>query len=267
MSTYSEILADYAKRAHRAPRLTKSEEYHLIKVTLQGNEQAKVKLIESNIYLVLMIARRYRLSGEIMADILQEGHIGLIQAIDHFELERNLRLNTYAVWWIRRAIQDFLEKNHKLIRLPRNVQQTIRGVQEIFFLFNQQLGRAPSDAEIAEYMNVPLKKITQSAIHEAKIPAENRLEDQDEDIIEQIKADSALNPEQQLLHKALKETVDNAINALNEDERRVIELRFNPLTRVTLKDIGEKLQLSEYEVRKNLDSALRKMRKLTKGFI
>ena len=267
MSTYSEILADYAKRAHRAPRLTIEEERRLIAAALQGQERAKVQLIESNIYLVLMIARHYRLGGEIMADILQEGHIGLIQAIDHFELKRNLRLSTYAVWWIRRTIQDFLEKNHKQIRLPRNVQQTIRSIQEVYFLSYQKLGRAPSNTEISEYMDLPLKKITRAAIHEAKTPTENRLEDREGNTIEYIEADSSLQPEQQLLQKALKEAVDDAVNTLNELERKVLELRFHPLTRHTLQDIGKQLHLNEYEVRKNLDNALRKVRKLTQEFI
>ena len=267
MSTYSEILADYAKRAHRAPRLTIKEEHHLIAAALRDDEQAKIRLIESNIYLVLMIARRYQLSGEIMADILQEGHIGLIQAIDHFELKRNIRLSTYAVWWIRRTIQDFLEKNHKQIRLPRNIQQTIRSIQEAHFLFYQRLGRSPSNEEISDYLDLPLKKITQIALHGAKTSIDNRAEDHEENSIEYIESDSSQQPEQQLLYKALREAVDHATNSLSEEEREVLELRFHPLTKHTLKDIGNQLRLNEYEVRKRLDSALRKMRKLTQEFI
>lgn len=264
MSTYTDILRDYVRRAHRAPRLSLEEEQQLISASLQGDEKSKKKLIESNIYLVLMITRRYQLSGEIMADILQEGHIGLIQAIDHFELERNLRLSTYAAWWIRRAIQDFLEKNHKHIRLPRNVQHSIRRIQDVYFLLYQQHGRAPTDQEISEYMQLSVKKITQITLHESKNPAESRPEEPESHSIENIVIDKSQQPEEQLLQQTLKEAVNDAVSTLTPLEREVLKLRFNPLQKHTLQSIGTTLNLNEYEVRKNLDNALQRIKKLTK---
>ena len=287
MGNDSTILSDYAKRAHGATRLSAEKERELVLASQNGNVEAKKQIIDSNIYLVLLIVRRYRLEGEIVADMLQEGHIGLLDAIERFESKRKVRFSTYAGWWIRKAVQEYLENVHPHIRLPRNMQHTIRRIQHVYFNLYQQLGRAPSVVEVSQYIGMSVEKINQIGVHDNTKATATDFDIKkttlgplsvadggigDANIIDNISDKRGEEPVEQMFRHELSESLEQALSdesleyALSDLEREVLRLRYHPFKRYSLRAIGEKTDCSAHEARRHLERALQKVKRYTRDF-
>jgi RNA polymerase primary sigma factor len=250
------------REARRWPLLTPAEEIELAKHIERGDLVAKERMVNSNLRLVMSIARRYQGQGLSMGDLVQEGTLGLIRAVEKFDWRKGFRFSTYATLWIRQSIQRGLENSGRTIRLPVHVGQRARKVARARRELTAALGREATDEEIAEETGLPLDQVIEATKADRE-PTSLDLpvgEDGETALGALIPSDDAA-PEEEVADTLRQEAVQRAIDTLPDNERTVIHLRFGTAGEPpqTLTEIGRRLGLSSTRARELEEQALRRL--------
>ncbi len=266
----------YLKEIGQYPLLTLEEEQTLAKKMSEGDEKAKQKMTEANLRLVVSIAKRYVGRGMQLLDLIQEGNLGLMRAIEKFDVTKGFKFSTYATWWIRQSVTRAIADQAKLIRIPVHMVETINKVIRTKRQMFQVLGYDPSDEELSEELGMPVEKIRDILkIAQDPVSLETPIgEEEDSHLGNFIPDDGVADPATQVSSILLKEEMRKALNTLTERERRVIELRYgledgNPRT---LEEVGLEFGVTRERIRQIEAKAIRKLmhptrRRILQGFL
>ena len=262
-----DILQMYLKDVGKIRLLNSKEEKLLGKDIKEGEnkkaEIAKRKLVQANLRLVVSIAKKYIGQGVLFMDLVQEGSLGLIKAAEKFDYTKNFKFSTYATWWIKQTIMRAIANNSKTIRIPVHMADKIRKYKKTFSTLSFELGREPTDKEISEKMGLSLKNILsiKRAIIKEPISLETPVTD-DLCVGDYIEDKSYNSPDTQAKNNAIKGSIHQLLNTLNDRERRIINCRFgvNGETPMTLEQLGKTMGYSKERIRQLEDAALTKIR-------
>jgi len=254
----------YLKDIGDWPLLTAQEEIELADKIKQGDRIAKKKLIESNLKLVVAIAKRYSGRGLPMLDLIQEGSIGLIKAVDKFEPSLGYRFSTYATWWIRQFVIRAITDQSRTIRLPVHIEEKISHIKKASKFLSQKLGREPSDAEIADELGLEESYVRKVKLIEKDVVSlDAPISDEDDSNIgATIKDDSALSPEYEVEREDIMNIINNALSSLEPREQIVLRryYGFDDGIPHTLEEVGEHYGLTRERIRQILESAKEKLK-------
>ena len=254
----------YLKEIGRIPLLTPDEELALSERINNNDEDAKRILAESNLRLVVSIAKRYVGRGLLFLDLIQEGNIGLMKAVDKFDSNRGYKFSTYATWWIRQAITRALADQARTIRVPVHMVETINKMVRVQRQLTLELNREPSEEEIAKKMNVSVDKVREVIkISQDPVSLETPIgEEDDSHLGDFIKDESSLSPEEYTENEILKEEIDDVLQSLQQREQEVLRLHFGLKdgTCHTLEEVGKKFNVTRERIRQIEAKALRKLR-------
>ena len=254
----------YLSRIGKRPLLGAEEERTLARKVKTGEDSAKRMLIESNLKLVVSVAKVYSRSGVPLPDLIQEGNIGLIKAVDSFDPEKGFRFSTYAVAWIRQAITRAIERQGRAIRVPSYVIQSIRKLNQVGSSFQNENGREPTMEELCELAGLPKDKVARLLeASEALVSLDEGVkEDGTTSLLERLIHTGASNPEEDALQKESLEVLHQLMSWLSPQERLIIEKRFGLSDGVTstLQEIGQQLCITRERVRQLEARALKKLR-------
>lgn len=254
----------YLKEIGAVPLLTSEEELDLAKRMSEGDEYAKEKLVESNLRLVVSIAKKYKGRGMSFLDLIQEGNLGLIKGVEKFDYTKGYKLSTYSTWWIRQSITRALSDFGKTIRIPVHMVETINKVAKVQRKLTLELGHDPKPADIAKALDMKESKIIE-ILQMAKEPSSLDTpigEEEDSTLGDFVADENALTPEKCLETEMLKEYIDILLEDLSEREREVIILRFglrDGMSR-TLEEVGRQFNVTRERIRQIEAKALRKLR-------
>ena len=254
----------YLKEIGRIPLLTTEEELDYSVKAAEGDEDAKRALAESNLRLVVSIAKRYVGRGLLFLDLIQEGNIGLMKAVEKFDYDKGFKFSTYATWWIRQAITRALADQARTIRVPVHMVETINKMARIQRQMTLELNREPSEEEIAKKMGISVDKVREVIkISQDPVSLETPIgEEDDSHLGDFIKDESSLSPEEYATNEILKEEIQSVLLTLQEREQEVLELRFGLKdgTCHTLEEVGKKFNVTRERIRQIEAQALRKLR-------
>ena len=254
----------YLKEIGRVPLLTAEEEVELAKRIEQGDEEAKQRLAEANLRLVVSIAKRYVGRGMLFLDLIQEGNMGLIKAVEKFDFRKGFKFSTYATWWIRQAITRAIADQARTIRIPVHMVETINKLIRVSRQLLQELGREPTPEEIAEEMGLSPEKVREiMKIAQEPVSLETPIgEEDDSHLGDFIPDDDAQAPADAAAYELLKEQLKDVLDTLSEREENVLRLRFgldDGRTR-TLEEVGKVFGVTRERIRQIEAKALRKLR-------
>lgn len=254
----------YLKEIGKVPLLTAEEETDLAQRMEQGEEEAKQKLCEANLRLVVSIAKRYVGRGMLFLDLIQEGNLGLIKAVDKFDWRRRFKFSTYATWWIRQAITRSIADQARTIRIPVHMVETINKQIRITRQLLQELGRDPTPEEIAEEMEITVEKVREiSKIAQEPVSLETPIgEEEDSHLGDFIPDEDALSPADAAAFSMLKEQLVEVLATLTDREQEVLRLRFglDDGRARTLEEVGQQFKVTRERIRQIEAKALRKLR-------
>ena len=254
----------YLKEIGKISLLTLEEEQNLSIRVADGDEEAKRLLAESNLRLVVSIAKRYVGRGLLFLDLIQEGNIGLMKAVDKFDYDKGYKFSTYATWWIRQAITRALADQARTIRVPVHMVETINKMSRIQRQLTLELNREPSEEEIAKKMGVSVEKVREVfKISQEPVSLETPIgEEDDSHLGDFLKDESSLSPEEYTENEILKEEIKEVLETLQPREQEVLELRFGLIdgTCHTLEDVGKRFNVTRERIRQIEAKALRKLR-------
>ena len=254
----------YLKEIGRVPLLSPDEEVDLAKRMSDGDQEAKNRMTESNLRLVVSIAKRYVGRGMQFLDLIQEGNLGLIKAVDKFDYTKGYKFSTYATWWIRQAITRAIADQARTIRIPVHMVETINKVIRVSRQLLQELGHDPTAEEIAEEMNMPVDKVRDILrIAQEPVSLETPIgEEEDSHLGDFIPDEEASEPAEAASFALLREQLDEVLDTLTPREKKVLELRFGMTdgrTR-TLEEVGKEFNVTRERIRQIEAKALRKLR-------
>ena len=254
----------YLREIGRIPLLSYDEELELAKKVLEGDEEAKQKLAESNLRLVVSIAKKYVGRGMLFLDLIQEGNMGLIKAVEKFDYTKGYKFSTYATWWIRQAITRAIADQARTIRIPVHMVETINKLIRTSRHLLQQLGREPTPEEIAEEMEIPVEKVTEiQKIAQDPVSLETPIgEEDDSHLGDFIQDDESPAPQDAAAYTLLREQLEEVMKTLTPREAKVLKLRFgleDGKTR-TLEEVGKEFNVTRERIRQIEAKALRKLR-------
>ena len=254
----------YLREIGRIPLLTYDEELELAKKILEGDEDAKQKLAESNLRLVVSIAKKYVGRGMLFLDLIQEGNMGLIKAVEKFDYTKGFKFSTYATWWIRQAITRAIADQARTIRIPVHMVETINKLIRTSRHLLQQLGREPSPEEIAAEMEIPVEKVTEiQKIAQDPVSLETPIgEEEDSHLGDFIQDEDSPAPHDAASYTMLREQLEEVMNTLTPREAKVLKLRFgleDGKSR-TLEEVGKEFNVTRERIRQIEAKALRKLR-------
>jgi len=254
----------YLKEIGTYPLLSVSEEIELAKKIEEGDAQAKQMLAESNLRLVVSIAKRYVGRGLSFLDLIQEGNLGLIKAVDKFDYNKGYKFSTYATWWIRQAITRSIADQSRTIRIPVHMSEVINKTYRVSRNLLQELGREPSEQEIADAMKLPIEKVREILkVSADPISLDTPIgEEDDSHLGDFIKDDSIMGPEEAASYAVLQDQIAKLLETLTDREQRVLILRFglqDGRTR-TLEEVGKEFNVTRERIRQIEAKALRKLR-------
>ena len=254
----------YLREIGRIPLLTYEQELDLAKRILEDDEEAKQKLAESNLRLVVSIAKKYVGRGMLFLDLIQEGNMGLIKAVEKFDYTKGFKFSTYATWWIRQAITRAIADQARTIRIPVHMVETINRLIRTSRHLLQQLGREPSVEEIAEEMEIPVEKVMEiQKIAQDPVSLETPIgEEDDSHLGDFIQDDDSPAPHDSAAYTLLKEQLEEVMNTLTPREAKVLKLRFGleDGKARSLEEVGRQFQVTRERIRQIEAKALRKLR-------
>lgn len=254
----------YLKEIGNVPLLTVEEEIELAKRMELGDEEAKKKLAESNLRLVVSIAKRYVGRGLQLLDLIQEGNLGLIKAVEKFEYKKGYKFSTYATWWIRQSIVRAIADQARTIRVPVHVVETINRVMRTQRQLTQTLGREPSPEEIADEMKIPVERVREMMkIAMDPVSLETPIgEEEDSHLGDFIQDDHVAVPVDAATYALLQEQLTEVLDTLTEREQKVLRLRFglDDGKPRTLEEVGHEFHVTRERIRQIEGKALRKLR-------
>ena len=254
----------YLKEIGRISLLSPEEELVLSEKVAAGDEEAKNKLAESNLRLVVSIAKRYVGRGLLFLDLIQEGNIGLMKAVDKFDSDKGYKFSTYATWWIRQAITRALADQARTIRVPVHMVETINKMSRIQRQLTLELNREPSEEDLAKKMGISVEKVREVIkISQEPVSLETPIgEEDDSHLGDFIKDESSMSPEEYATNEILKEEIKSVLMTLQVREQEVLELRFGLVdgTCHTLEEVGKKFNVTRERIRQIEAKALRKLR-------
>ena len=254
----------YLKEIGKVPLLTPEEETALAKLMAEGDEDAKRRMAEANLRLVVSIAKRYVGRGMLFLDLIQEGNLGLIKAVEKFDYTKGYKFSTYATWWIRQAITRAIADQARTIRIPVHMVETINKVIRVSRQLLQELGHDPTAEEIAAEMNMPVEKVRDILkIAQEPVSLETPIgEEEDSHLGDFIPDEDASEPSEAASFSLLKEQLMEVLETLTPREKKVLELRFgieDGRTR-TLEEVGKEFNVTRERIRQIEAKALRKLR-------
>ena len=254
----------YLREIGRIQLLTFDDELELAKRILQGDEEAKQKLSESNLRLVVSIAKKYVGRGLQFLDLIQEGNMGLIKAVEKFDYTKGFKFSTYATWWIRQAITRAIADQARTIRIPVHMVETINKLIRTSRHLLQQLGREPTPEEIAEEMEIPVEKVMEiQKIAQDPVSLETPIgEEDDSHLGDFIQDDDSPAPHDSAAYTLLKEQLEEVMSTLTPREAKVLKLRFGleDGKARTLEEVGREFEVTRERIRQIEAKALRKLR-------
>ena len=254
----------YLKEIGRISLLTPEEEMNLSIRVANGDEEAKNRLAESNLRLVVSIAKRYVGRGLLFLDLIQEGNIGLMKAVDKFDYDKGYKFSTYATWWIRQAITRALADQARTIRVPVHMVETINKMARIQRQLTLELNREPTEEELAKKMGISVEKVREVVkISQDPVSLETPIgEEDDSHLGDFVKDINMVTPEEYATNEILKEEIRAVLSTLQEREQEVLELRFGLIdgTSHTLEEVGKKFNVTRERIRQIEAKALRKLR-------
>ena len=254
----------YLKEIGKVPLLSAEEEIELAKKMEQGDENAKKRLAEANLRLVVSIAKRYVGRGMLFLDLIQEGNLGLIKAVEKFDYRKGYKFSTYATWWIRQAITRAIADQARTIRIPVHMVETINKLIRVSRQLLQELGREPTPEEIAEEMDMPVDRVREIlTISQEPVSLETPLgEAEDSHLGDFILDDNVPVPADAAAFTLLKEQLVEVLGTLTEREQKVLRLRFglDDGRARTLEEVGKEFNVTRERIRQIEAKALRKLR-------
>ncbi len=265
----------YLKEIGNYPLLSMADEVELAKKIIDGDDTAKQMLAESNLRLVVSIAKRYVGRGLSFLDLIQEGNLGLIKAVEKFDYTKGYKFSTYATWWIRQAITRSIADQSRTIRIPVHMSEVINKTYRVSRNLLQDLGREPTDQELADAMNLPLEKVREILkVSADPISLDTPIgEEDDSHLGDFIRDDSVMGPEEAATYSILKDQITRLLDTLTDREQRVLVLRFglNDGRSRTLEEVGKEFNVTRERIRQIEAKALRKLRhpsraKMLKGY-
>ena len=254
----------YLKEIGKIPLLKPHEEIEYAKRMMEGDEVAKQRLVEANLRLVVSIAKRYVGRGMLFLDLIQEGNLGLIKAVEKFDYERGFKFSTYATWWIRQAITRAIADQARTIRIPVHMVETINKLIRVSRQLLQELGRDPKPEEIAKEMDMSEEKLREiMKIAKDPVSLETPIgEEEDSHLGDFIPDEDALAPAEAAAYSLLKDQIEEVLGSLNEREQKVLKLRFGleDGRARTLEEVGKEFDVTRERIRQIEAKALRKLR-------
>ena len=254
----------YLKEIGKVPLLTADEEVELAKRIEAGDEEAKKEMAEANLRLVVNIAKRYMGRGMLFLDLIQEGNLGLMKAVEKFDYTKGFKFSTYATWWIRQAITRAIADQARTIRIPVHMVETINKLVRVSRQLLQKLGREPTPEEIADEMDLPVEKVREIIkISQEPVSLETPIgEEEDSHLGDFIKDDEAPMPAEAAAATMLSEQLDEVMEGLTDREQRVLRLRFgiDDGRARTLEEVGKEFDVTRERIRQIEAKALRKLR-------
>ena len=254
----------YLREIGKIPLLSFDEELELAKKVIEGDEDAKQKLAESNLRLVVSIAKKYVGRGMLFLDLIQEGNMGLIKAVEKFDYTKGYKFSTYATWWIRQAITRAIADQARTIRIPVHMVETINKLIRTSRHLLQQLGREPTPEEIAQEMEIPVEKVMEiQKIAQDPVSLETPIgEEDDSHLGDFIQDEDSPAPQDSAAYTLLKEQLEEVMNTLTPREAKVLKLRFGleDGRARTLEEVGREFQVTRERIRQIEAKALRKLR-------
>ena len=254
----------YLKEIGKVPLLSAEEEIELAKRMENGDQNAKKRLAEANLRLVVSIAKRYVGRGMLFLDLIQEGNLGLIKAVEKFDYRKGYKFSTYATWWIRQAITRAIADQARTIRIPVHMVETINKLIRVSRQLLQELGREPSPEEIAAEMDMPVERVREILkISQEPVSMETPIgEEEDSHLGDFIQDESIPTPVEATNQTLLHEQLDEVVSTLTEREQRVIKLRFgwDDGRPRTLEEVGKEFNVTRERIRQIEAKALRKLR-------
>ena len=254
----------YLKEIGKVPLLSAEEEIELAQRMEEGDEDAKKRLAEANLRLVVSIAKRYVGRGMLFLDLIQEGNLGLIKAVEKFDYRKGYKFSTYATWWIRQAITRAIADQARTIRIPVHMVETINRLIRTSRQLLQELGREPLPEEIAKELDMPVDRVREILkISQEPVSLETPIgEEEDSHLGDFIQDDNVPVPAEAAAQTLLKEQLDEVLDTLTEREQKVLRVRFgmNDGRARTLEEVGREFDVTRERIRQIEAKALRKLR-------
>lgn len=261
-----EALKIYLKEVRVTPLLSAEEEIALSKKIKKGDEQARAKMIRANLRLVISIAKRYMHLGVPFLDLVEEGNLGLMKAVDKFNHKKGFRFSTYAAWWIKQSITRYISEHGRIIRVPVYMNELIAKWKKTKERMSQKLKTVPSDEQIAKRLKISNEKMEQvnfwlsTKTSSLDAPIGEEEENQAMDLVED---QTAVPPDAEIEHLMDKERINNLLEIMNRREKEILDMRFGLKDGKarTLAEVADKLGVSRERIRQIEEAALRKLRK------
>lgn len=261
-----ETLKAYLEGIGEVPLLSREDEIKLARQVQKGNKNARQKMIAANLRLVVKIAKEYNGYGLPLGDLISEGNLGLIRAVEKFDPERGTKFSTYASWWIKQAVRRALANQSKTIRLPVHVIDKLTRINRLSNQLAEELGREPDEYELAEELDISVKKLnTLKRASQHTLSLDQPLGNDDDtgaSLTDMVQDFSAVDPSLELENQNMHELVSHSLDVLNDRELKILALRFgldggNPMT---LAEIGEEFGVTRERIRQLQNGALSKLR-------
>ncbi|MDD5166980.1 MAG: sigma-70 family RNA polymerase sigma factor [Candidatus Omnitrophica bacterium] len=261
-----EALKTYLKEVRTIPLLTPQQEIDLNKKIKKGDEQARKHMIRANLRLVINIAKRYMYLGTPFLDLIEEGNLGLMKAVEKFDHKRGYRFSTYAAWWIKQSITRSISEQGKMIRVPVYMNELITKWKKNKERMSQKLKRIPADEEIAKKMKIPKEKMDQISFWLSATTSSLEApigEESDGQVMDLVEDATATPPDIKIEHLLDKERVSNLLEIIQDREKKILDMRFGLLDGkyYTLAEVAKKLGVSRERVRQIEEAALTKLRR------
>ena len=260
----TDAIRSYLYEIGKIPLLTGEEEVILAKRIENGDEEAKQLLTTANLRLVVSIAKKYSKSGLELLDLIQEGNIGLMRAVEKFDYKKGFKFSTYATWWIRQAITRAIADQARTIRVPVHMIETINKFNKVTGILTIKLGRQPSDEEIAKEMDIDIEKVAEiRKIKQNPSPLSTPIGDEKDSKLQDIIADDwSQTPDEFATSEYLRNQLHDVLDELQDRERRVLELRFGLEDGVsrTLEEVGREFGVTRERIRQIEAKALKKLK-------